>query len=120
MGQLKFAADKPVIVASQGAIQGGNVVLFDPRRRVLHVRSAADARRRGSEGVVVRLPLANEGSRQEASRAQANIIGGPAKSLGTDEPGFTTFDFVATAVLILSVFAGPALVWSLLRSASFG
>jgi hypothetical protein len=29
-------------------------------------------------------------------------------------------DFVATAFLILSVFSAPALVWTLVRSASLG
>jgi hypothetical protein len=40
--------------------------------------------------------------------------------LGGKETRFSSFDFIATALLILSVFAAPALVWSLLRSASFG
>jgi hypothetical protein len=40
--------------------------------------------------------------------------------LDSNEQRFTPFDFVATAFLILSVFAAPALVWTLLRSASLG
>jgi hypothetical protein len=115
MGQLKFAANQPEIAANRAEI----VVRFDARRRASHVRSDADAKPRSSEGVVVRLPLANRGTRQKAPRTDESIAKGRPESAG-HETGFTTIDFVATAFLILSVFAAPALVWTLLRSASFG
>jgi hypothetical protein len=116
VGQLKFAANQPAIVAKQA----DNVVRLDAWRRASHVRSAGDVQPRSSEGVVMRLPLANEGTRQKAAGTDESIAREKAKSSGASDTGFTTIDFVATAFLILSVFAAPALVWTLLRSASFG
>jgi hypothetical protein len=113
MAQLSFAADKPATVASQRE----NVVPFDARRRVSRLRGAADAQPRAPGGVVVRLPLPG---RQGAPRAEESTTKGQAASSSANERRLTTFDFVATAFLILSVFATPALVWTLLRSASFG
>src|SRR5271154_3483455 len=52
--------------------------------------------------------------------AEETISKRRAESSDNNEPRFTPFEFVATALLILSVFSGPALVWSLLRSASLG
>jgi hypothetical protein len=72
-----------------------------------------------SGGVVVHLPLANGRSRS-ISFGEESITKVRAKSSDGNEMRFTSFDFVATALLILSVFAAPALVWALLRSASFG
>jgi hypothetical protein len=115
MGQLKFAANQPAIAANLT----GNVVFFDAGRRASDVRSDADVQPRSSGGVVVRLPLANEGTRQKAPRTDESTAKGRPESAG-NETGFTTIDFVATAFLILSVFAAPALMWTLLRSASFG
>jgi hypothetical protein len=116
MGQLQFVVDQPAIVASQRE----NVVLFDPRRRAAHIRGAADARPRAAEGVVVRLPVAYEGSRQTVHRAEQGAATERPASSGSSDTGFTTLDFVATAFLILSVFSAPALVWTLVRSASLG
>jgi hypothetical protein len=116
MGQLKLAANQPAIAASRTE----NVVRFDARRRASHVRSGTDVGPRSSGGVVVRLPLANTGTRRKAPRTDENIADGHAQPSRTNDTALTTFDFVATAFLILSVFAAPALVWTLLRSASFG
>jgi hypothetical protein len=113
MRQLSFAADKPAAVSSYGE----NVVPFDMRQRTSRVRLSSADRPRLPEGAVVRFPLANGESRQKGPRAEQST--GQVDASRTNEPRFTTFDFVATAFLILSVFAGPALVWSLLRSASF-
>jgi hypothetical protein len=115
MGQLKFAANQPAIAANRTE----NVVRFDARRRASHVRSDTDVQPRSSGGVVVRLPLANEETRQKAPRTDESTAKGRPEFAG-NETGFTTIDFVATAFLILSVFAAPALMWTLLRSASFG
>jgi hypothetical protein len=106
MGQLSFATDRPAIVASRK----DNVVPFDGLRRSSRAREALAARPSAPEGVVVYLPAAN---RQSIVNAQAKP---------SDDSGqrFTPFDYVATVVLILSVFAAPALVWTLLRSTSFG
>jgi hypothetical protein len=111
MGQLSFAMNRPSIVASRG----GNVVAFDGRRPS-RAREASAVRPGVPEGVVVRLPLANRASR----RSDEPAVDAKAKSPDGVEQRFTPFDYVATAVLILSVFAAPALVWTLLRSASFG
>jgi hypothetical protein len=73
-----------------------------------------------SGAVVVRLPLANGGNRRQKPHALANVYKGRTEPWGTNEEHFTPFDLVATAFLILSVFAAPALVWTLLRSASVG
>jgi hypothetical protein len=116
MAQLSFAAHKPAIVPSQRE----NVVPFDARRRTSRARGAADALPRPSDGVVVRLPLATEGSRQSAPPTEESATKERPAFSGANERKLTTFDFVATAFLILSVFAAPALVWTLLRSASFG
>ena len=116
MGQLKFAANQPEIAANRAE----NVVRFDARRRASHVRSDTDVQPRSSGGVVVRLPLANKETRQKAPRTDENVADGRAQPSSTSDTALTTFDFVATAFLILSVFAAPALVWTLLRSASFG
>jgi|ERR1700722_17985334 hypothetical protein len=116
MGQLKFAANQPAIAANRTE----NVVLFDARRRASHVRSDTDVQPRSSGGVVVRFPLANKETRQKAPRTDEDIATGRAQPSSTNDTALTTFDFVATAFLILSVFAAPALMWTLLRSASFG
>jgi hypothetical protein len=115
MGQLKFAAGKPAVAASARE----NVVPFDARRRVSRIRGTTDAQPRLPEAVVVPFALANEGSRQGAPRAEESITKRAPKSSGS-EARFTTLDFVATAFLILSVFTAPALVWTMLRSASLG
>jgi hypothetical protein len=116
MGQLWFAANEPAITASARE----NVVPFDARRRVSRIQGIADAQPRLPEGVVVRFPLANEGSSRGAPRAEESITKRPPKSSGSSGARFTTLDFVATAFLILSVFTAPALVWTMLRSASLG
>jgi hypothetical protein len=96
MGQVSFATDKPAITVSRT----DNVVPFHASRSSRN--GLARATQSGlSDGVVVPLPLASRESRRGETR-------------------FTSFDFIATALLILSVFAAPALVWSLLRSASVG
>ncbi len=112
MGQLSFAMKRPAIVVSRG----GNVVAFDGRRRPSRARETSAVRSGVPEGVVVRLPLTNRASR----RSEEPTVVAKAKSPDGVEQRFTPFDYVATAVLILSVFAAPALVWTLLRSASFG
>jgi hypothetical protein len=116
MGQLKFAANQPAIAANRTE----NVVLFDARRRASHVRSDTDVQPPSSGGVVVRLPLANREIRQKAPCTDENIATGRAQPSSTNDTALTTIDFIATAFLILSVFAAPALVWTLLRTASFG
>jgi hypothetical protein len=116
MGQPKFAANQPEIAADRAE----NVVRFDTRRRASHVRSDTDVQPHSSGGVVVRLPLANKGRGQITPPTDQHIANGQAQPSGTNDTALTTFDFVATAFLILSVFAAPALVWTLLRSASFG
>ena len=108
MGQLSFAVDRPAVAVSYGQ----NVVPFNTGRRTARVRLSPAAQPRLSEAVVVRLP--------KAPRTDETIGKRRAESSGSDEMRFTTFDFVATALLILSVFSGPALVWSLLRAASLG
>jgi hypothetical protein len=40
--------------------------------------------------------------------------------LSNNEMRFSPFDFVATAILILSLFSAPAVVWTLLKTASLG
>jgi hypothetical protein len=110
-----FAASQPAITANRAE----NVVRFDARWRTSHVRSDTDAQPHLSGGVVVRLPLANKET-QKAPRTDETVANGRPQSPSTNDTGFTTIDFVATAFLILSVFATPALVWTLLRSASFG
>jgi hypothetical protein len=114
MGQLSFAADKPAIVASQGE----NVVSFNTRRRASRAWLAPDAQPRFSEGTVVPLRLANRASRLRVSHTE--LTTGRTEVSDSSETRFTPLDFVATAFLILSVFSAPALVWTLLRSASFG
>jgi hypothetical protein len=106
MGQLSFATNRPANVVSRR----DNVLPFDGQRRSSRIREASAARPGVPEGVVVRLPAAN----------RASIVDAKAKSSDGSEQRFTPFDYVATAALILSVFAAPALVWTLLRSASFG
>jgi hypothetical protein len=115
MGQLSFATQRPAITVSRT----GNVVPFHASRSSRN--GLARATQLGlSEGVVVPLPLASRESRRGASRTEESISDSPAGPSGGKETRFTSFDFIATALLILSVFAAPALVWSLLRSASFG
>jgi hypothetical protein len=108
MGQLSFAVGKPAAAVSYGQ----NVVPFNTGRRRSPVRLYPTAQTRLSEVVVVRLP--------KAPRTDETISKGRAKSSDSDEMRLTSFDFVAVAFLILSVFTGPALVWSLLRAASLG
>ena len=108
MGQLSFAVGKPAVAVSYGQ----NVVPFNTRRHTARVRLSPAAQPRLSEAVVVRLP--------NARRTDETISKRRAESSDCDEMRFTSFDFVATAFLILSVFSGPALVWSLLRAASLG
>jgi hypothetical protein len=112
MGQLSFATDRPAIVVSRK----DNVLPFDGRRRSSRPREASAVRPGVSEGVVVRLPPAN----RESRRSEEPTVNAKAQSSDSSEPRFTPFDYVATAVLILSVFAAPALMWTLLRSASLG
>jgi hypothetical protein len=112
MGQLSLATDRrPNVVR-----RADNVVRFDPRRRTARVHAGAAGRSSLSKKVVVGFPLAHQDSR----RIEEAIVQAKAKSSDGNEQRFTAFDYVATAVLILSVFAAPALVWTLLRSASFG
>jgi hypothetical protein len=108
MGQLSFAVGKPAVAVSYGQ----NVVPFNTGRRGARVRLYPAAQPRLPEAVVVRLP--------KTPRTDETISKGRAMSSDSDEMRFTSFDFVATAFLILSVFSGPALVWSLLRAASLG
>jgi hypothetical protein len=115
MGQVSFATDKPAITVSRT----DNVVRFHASRSSRN--GLARVTQSGlSEGVVVPLPLASRQSRRGASRTEESISGSPAEPSGGKETRFTSFDFIATALLILSVFAAPALVWSLLRSVSVG
>jgi hypothetical protein len=107
MGQLSFAVGKPAVAVGYGQ----NVVPFNTGRGA-RVRLYPAAQPRLSELVVVRLP--------KAPRTDETISKGRAKSSDSDEMRFTSFDFVAVAFLILSVFSGPAVVWSLLRAASLG
>lgn len=109
MGQLSFATNR--VVASRG----GNVLPFDGQQRSSRARETSAIRSGVPEGVVVRLPLANRTSRRSEEPVDAT-----SKSSHGSEQRFTTFDYVATAVLILAMFAAPALVWTLLRSASLG
>jgi hypothetical protein len=113
MGQLSFAMDKPASAASRAV----NVVPFKTRRQASSLLRDSAAQQDLSEGIVVRFPRNGEGA---APRRVGSIIKRQADSSGTDEQHFTLFDFVATAFLILSVFAAPALVWTMLRSASVG
>ena len=105
MGQLSFAPDRPALVVSRS----DNVLPFDGRRSS-RTREASAVRQGVRDAVVVHLPQAN----------RQGIVDARARPLAGGEQRFTPFDYVATAVLILSVFAAPALVWALLRSASFG
>jgi hypothetical protein len=63
--------------------------------------------------------LATAKSRQRAPRIEEGNTKRRADA-NNDETRFTAFDFVVTAFLILSVFSGPALVWTLLSAASLG
>jgi hypothetical protein len=108
MGQLSFAVDKPAVAVSYGQ----NVVPFNKARHAARVRFSRAAQPRQSEGVVVRLPKVPGAGETISKRRAESSDGG--------EMRFTTLDFVATAFVILSVFTGPALVWSLLRAASLG
>ena len=108
MGQLSFAVVKPAVAGSYGQ----NVVPFNTGLRPARIRLSPAAQQRLSEGVVVRLP--------KAPRAEGTTSKRRAESSDNNEPRFTPFEFVATAILILSVFSAPALVWSLLRSVSLG
>jgi hypothetical protein len=112
MAQLSLATDRWATVVSRS----DNVLPFDARRRSSRIREASAARPGVSNGVVVRLPVAIQESRQR----EASVIDAKANSPDGNEQRFTPFDYVATAFLILSVFAAPALVWAMLRSASFG
>jgi hypothetical protein len=110
--QLSFATDGPAVVVPWG----DNVVPLDLRRRPSRVRPVSTVQPGVPEGVVVRLALAHRNGRP----TQESAVTAKAKSLDGNEQGFTPFDYVATAFLILSVFAAPALMWALLRTASFG
>jgi hypothetical protein len=115
MGQLSFATETPGITVSRT----DNVLPFHASRSSRN--GLARVTQSGlSGGVVVSLPLASRESRRGASRTEVSIGDSPTEPLGGKETRFTSFDFIATALLILSVFAAPALIWSLLRSASFG
>jgi hypothetical protein len=114
MGRLSFAVNEPATAMSPR----GNVVPFDVRRRVPGARSASAADQRFSEGVVVRFPVANVVGREKGPRAGEGEA--TTDSSAENDQRFTPFDFIATAFLVLSVFAAPALVWTLLRSASLG
>jgi hypothetical protein len=114
MGRISFAVYTPAIAMSPGE----NVLPFDVRRRVPGTRSASAVDQRFSGGVVVRLPVANVVGREKAPRAGEGTAA--TESSGGNEQRFTPFDFVATAFLVLSVFAAPALVWTLLRSVPLG
>jgi hypothetical protein len=107
MGKLSFAVDEPVAVSYRQ-----NVLPFDAARHRAGVRLSRAARPRPSEGVVVRLP--------KAPCTDETISKSRAKPPPNGETRFTVLDFVATAFLILSVFSAPALVWSLVRTASLG
>jgi hypothetical protein len=109
MGQLSLAVDKPAVTVRS---YRQNVVPFNTARHGARVRLSPATQRRLSEGVVVRLPKAPP-AHETASKRRA-------ESSDSGEMRFTTLDYVATAFLILSVFAGPALVWSLVRAVSFG
>jgi hypothetical protein len=114
MGQLSFAVDEPASAAGRVA----NVVPFKTRRRASSLLRDSAAQQDLSEGIVVRFLRADgEGA---APRRVESITKRQADSSGTGEQHFTPFDFVATAFLILSVFAAPALVWTMLRSVSLG
>jgi hypothetical protein len=112
MAHLSLATERPAIVVSPK----GNVLPFDARRRSSRIGETSSLRPDAREGIVVRLPLPNRQSR----RSEASSFNAKAISSDGDEQRFTAFDYVATAFVILSVFAAPALVWALLRSASFG
>jgi hypothetical protein len=99
MGQVSFAVGKPEVAMSYRQ----NVVPFNTGRHRARVRLYPAAQPRLSEAVVVRLP--------KALRADETISKRRAKSSDSDET-FTSFDFVAVTLLILSVFSGPALVWA--------
>jgi hypothetical protein len=112
MAQLSLATDRPVTVVSRR----GNVLPFVAQRRSSRIREGSVAQPGVSDAVVVRLPVAMRERRQR----EASVVNAKANSPDGSEQRFTSFDYVATAVLILSVFAAPALVWAMLRSASFG
>jgi hypothetical protein len=120
VGQMSFAVHNAAMAANQNAViaarQGENILPFNARRRVSYVRLAPATRPRLSEGVVVvRFPLATAESRQRAPRVEEGVSKRPADS-NNDETRVTPLDFVVTAFLILSVFAAPALAWTLLAS----
>jgi hypothetical protein len=108
MGQLSFAVGKPAVAVGYRQ----NVVPFNTGRHRARVRLYPAAQPRLLEVVVVRLP--------KAPRTDETISKRRAESSDSDEMRLTSFDFVAVAFLIVSVFSGPALVWSLLRAASLG
>jgi hypothetical protein len=112
MAQPSLATERPAIVLSRK----DNVLPFDARRLALRVGQNSSPRLDRPEGIVVRLPLANRQSR----RGEASLVDAKAAASEGNEDHFTAFDYVATAFVILSVFVAPALMWALLRTASFG
>ena len=66
VGQISLAVDNAAIAASHGE----NILRFNARRRVSHVRLSPATRPRSSAGVVVRFPLA--AAAKSASRGRAH------------------------------------------------
>jgi hypothetical protein len=100
MGQVSIAVGAPEVVVSHRQ----NVVPFNTGRHGARVRGYPAAQPRLSEAEVVRFP--------KAPRTDEIISKGRATSSDSDETRFTSVDFVAVTLLILSVFSGPALVWA--------
>jgi hypothetical protein len=90
----------------------GNAVIGTARAAAIDGRRWNPAARLCNTALQFRLP--------KAPRTDETVSKKRAESSDSDEMRFTTFDFVATALLVLSVFSGPALVWSLLRAVSLG
>jgi hypothetical protein len=109
MGQFSLAVDKPAVAVRS---YRQNIIPFNTARYGARVRFSPATQPRLSEGVVVRLPKAPRAHKITSKRR--------AESSDSGEMRFTTLDYVATTFLILSVFAAPALVWSLVRAASLG
>src|SRR5271170_2170959 len=105
MGQPSFTVDKPAVAVRS---YRQNVIPFNTAWDGARVRLSPPGQPRLSEGMVVRLP--------KAFRAHETTSKRRGESSDSGEMRFTTLDYVATALLILSVFAGPALVWSLVRA----
>jgi hypothetical protein len=92
--------------AATRSYRSGNVVSFDNYRRRSRVEHARETQ---SRGVVVPLPSST------GSRAPKHEISGQVRPVNSNSEQLTPIDYIASSLLLLSAFTGPALVWALLN-----